>query len=380
MSSSDWINAMAQEDAVRLKREHDRQAQMWDYYVKNRQWAKENADYQLRQQEEARRVQADAMKEARSEARAQREERRSDWKQRYDYAQAERDMIFKNIKILQDTNKIYWQIANDPQRGRKAADKLLQSNMDVKAATVQAIQAYQGTYHNQQVTSGSDGLLQADKGFYTLPAWKAIQTGLKNDPVLLDSVRNNLVAYAQLPPEAREAELGRYVHDLQLAKASLTLNQNAQSPEDVEIKLQEQTNYLLSKLPPIPEPGSSGQDPARMPPQEAPTGPPAEPPKARIPRSAFGGYMTVTDEDGKTRTYMAPTEDAGPDAVEAIDMYNHSPRAMAEKPPTDWTTARDSFNEFLNLPADEPDAPRGLHYGRPVSNRNPVAVAGPGPF
>lgn len=381
--SVDWLAMLANDEAKEREAQDAKRQQMWEYYIKSRQWSKDNADLQLRQQAEARKEQYEASRDARADARAQREDARAAWKQQYDYAQAEREMIFKNIKVLQDTNNIYWKIANDPQRGRKVADKLLQDNMNVKAATIQAIQAYQGTYRNQQVTSGTDGLLQADKGFYTLPAWKAIQTGLKNDPVLLDSVRNNLVAYAQLPAEARETELNRYTHDLQLAKASLTLNQQAGSPEDVEMKLQEQTNYLLSKLPPIPEPGGYGQDPARVPPQGPPEGPytqPSEPPRAHVPRSAFAGYMTVTEDDGSKRTYMMPTEAASDDVLEAMDMYNHSDKAVNGVHPEDWYTARRAFTDFLNSPEEDYLEPRGLHHDRPARPRDPSVLPAPGPY
>lgn len=378
-----WLELLAQEDAAQKNALDEQRKQTIELYVKSREWARQAQEAQRKQEHDDFQQNLEAQRERRLMQDSAETRRRSDRDYAAQYVQREREMIYKNIEIMKGLNQAYW--AAVKAEGKSSVDARMQQAQAVNAATIQAIQLYQGNLKNQQVQDGSDGLLNAEHGFYTTSLWKSIQTQLKNDPVLIQQVKNNLVNYAKLPAEAREAELANYVHDLQLSKASNALTSGAQSFEETQAKLEKQTHYLLQQLPAMPPPEGYGQ-PAGVPQDGGVPGQPAPTPRVKIPRGAFGGAMTVTDENGKKRTYMVPSADADDTVHEAADMYNASPKAQEGNEYDEWFGAKQAFNDFLNSPYEdslpktpkeaEPPAlprPRGLH---PAPEPRPV----PGPF
>lgn len=378
MSSADWLNVMAQEDAARRKKIDDRNALMWEQYVKSQQWAKDMRAEQMRREEAERKDQIEIYKEKRQAERDARADAKSERDYAARYVEQERSMIYKNVEILKGLNQAYWNAVG--KEGRDKVDARMAQAQAVNAATVQALDLYQGMYSNQQVNDPSQGSLTAEHGMYSHPNWRSIQTQLKNDPVMIEQVKTNLVNYARLPAEARQAEREKYVHDLQLSKGTSNLVRGTMTPEESQARLEQQTHYLLQQLPAMPPPAGYG-----APSGASPEGPsqPAAIPEANVPRAAFGGYMTVTDEDGKKRSYMVPTEDADEGVRQAMDMYNNEPDAQPDAEFDDWFTAKQSFNDFLNSPYDDyiddtpkPPASKGLQFSREPS-RTPVM---PGPL
>lgn len=383
MSSMDWLNVMAQEDAAKRKEIDDQRDFMLQQYAKSLAYAKAVQESQAQQQEAAQKAQIEAYKEQRQAVRDARADERSSWQDQARYVESERSMIYKNYEIMKNLNQAYW--ANVKKEGRGKVDERMLQAQAVAAATIQAVDLYQGNFKGAQVSGGNDSTLTGTYGFYSLPQWRQIQTMLKNDPVLVEQVKTNVSAYAALPQEAREAERGKYAHDLQLSKAAMALNKNAESEDQSLAVLEAQAHHSMQQLPAMPLPPGAGGVPSQPGSAAGPdSATPQKAPEANIPRGAFGGYMTVTDESGKKKSYMVPTEDASPDVRESMDMYNSAPKAQDDVEFDEWFKAKESFNDFLNSPYDDyfekepnqpkPIKPKGLHFS---NNDNYTSMPGP---
>jgi hypothetical protein len=374
---SDALDAIVAEQVAAQKR-NDQQLKLYAEAVYRSQQLRMQAE------REAAAEQREAYRESRDQARDAREAMRDNqqmlfrlWEVKVKEYELARKVIEDRKKELRTTFEHYWKMV--AAGGKQKANGVLSEEQTIAAASAMAMEAYQGVYQNQRITSNSDSLLHAEKGFYSSKEWQHILSGLKNNQPLVNAVQEHLVEYASASPEDRPAILERYKKGAALSAAVGALSQQTQSRDEAFALLQRQEEYLDKQTPAPPDfatfaaqqMGGRGA---------APSGgaAPGPRPEARAPRAAFGGFITTTDEKGKKHTYMVPTEQSDDTVVEAMDKYNRG-QAAKQDTPEDYFSAHQSFNKWLNSPeggyGSAPPPPEKVHLEN-VQDNKPL----PGPM